>query len=143
MKRATHFSVQPGWRLLISDMGLKPDHVLRLAGLPADLFARKDASISAAQYFQLWQALEDAAGATALPLEIGKAISVEAFDPPIFASLCSPDLNVALQRLSAFKKLIGPMTLTVDAGPSSPPLTSTLSRPQFSSIATTPPTSTT
>lgn len=117
MKRATHFSVQPGWRLLISDMGLKPDHVLRLAGLPADLFARKDASISAAQYFQLWQALEDAAGATALPLEIGKAISVEAFDPPIFASLCSPDLNVALQRLSAFKKLIGPMTLTVDAGP--------------------------
>lgn len=116
MKRATHFSVQPGWRLLICDMGLKPDHVLRLAGLPTDLFSRKEASINAAQYFKLWQALEDAAGSAALPLKIGKAISVEAFDPPIFASLCSPNLNVALQRLSAFKKLIGPMTLTVDVG---------------------------
>ncbi|RNM09149.1 AraC family transcriptional regulator [Dickeya undicola] len=117
MKRATHFYVQPGWRLLMCDMGFNPDHVLRLAGLPADLFARKEASITAAQYFQLWQALEDSAGDVALPFRVGQAISVEAFDPPIFASLCSPNLNVAMQRLSAFKRLVGPLILTVDISP--------------------------
>lgn len=116
MKRATHFIVQPGWRLLIRDMGINPDHVLRLAGLPADLFSRKEASITTLQYFRLYQALEDVAGTATLPLKLGQAITVEAFDPPIFASLCSPNLNIALQRLSAFKKLIGPMTLTVDVG---------------------------
>ncbi|MBC3916733.1 AraC family transcriptional regulator ligand-binding domain-containing protein [Undibacterium sp. CY18W] len=116
MKRATHFSVQPGWRLLLSDMGLNPDHLLRLANLPADLFSRKEASITAAQYFGLWQAIETSAGIASLPLKVGAAISVEAFDPPIFASLCSANLNIAMQRLSAFKKLIGPMTLSVHAG---------------------------
>jgi AraC-like DNA-binding protein len=116
MKQATHFSVQPGWRILLTDMGFNPDHLLRLAGLPADLFARKEATVNPDQYFSLWQAIEETAGAASLPLLVGQAISVEAFDPPIFASLCSPNLNIAMQRLSAFKKLIGPMSLTVDVG---------------------------
>ncbi|MCO7253161.1 AraC family transcriptional regulator [Dickeya oryzae] len=114
MKYATHFYVQPGWRLLMCDMGFNPDHVLRLAGLPADLLSRKGASINVAQYFQLWRALEDSAGEKGLPLKVGQAISVEAFSPPIFASLCSPNLNVAMQRLAIFKKLLGPLILTVD-----------------------------
>lgn len=116
MKQATHFTVQRGWKLLISDMGLNPADVLKLGGLPADLFSRKDASLSPADYFRLWQGLEQAAGTEELPLKIGQAISVEAFDPPIFASLCSPDLNTALRRLAQFKRLIGPMVLTVDVG---------------------------
>lgn len=117
MKYPTHFVVHPGWKLVLADMGVDPAHVLRLAELPADLFARQEATISPAQYFKLWRALEQAAGdAVALPLRIGQAISVEAFDPPIFACLCSPNLNVAFQRLSAFKKLIGPLALLVDVG---------------------------
>ena len=50
-------------------------------------------------------------------MKIGRVISVEAFDPPIFASLCSPNLNTALQRLAAFKRLIGPMHMAVTIGP--------------------------
>ena len=117
MKYATHFFVQPGWKLLIADIGLNPAEVLRRAGLPGDLFSRKDASVTPGQYFDLWCALEEAGGAEELPLALGQAISVEAFDPPIFASLCSPNLNVALQRLSGFKRLIGPMILNVDICP--------------------------
>lgn len=49
-------------------------------------------------------------------MKIGQALSVEAFDPPIFASLCSPNLNTAVQRLAQFKRLIGPMVLMVDIG---------------------------
>ena len=39
---------------------------------------------------------------------------METFDPPIFASLCSENLNIALQRLSQFKQLVGPLNLMVE-----------------------------
>lgn len=114
MKQATRFSVQPGWKVLITDLGINPALVLKLAGLPADLFARKEASLSAADYFRLWHGLEQAAGTDVLPLKIGQHLSVEAFDPSIFASLCSANLNTALQRLAQFKRLVGPLALLVE-----------------------------
>jgi AraC-like DNA-binding protein len=114
VKQATRFSVQPGWKVFITDLGVNPVHALRLAGLPADLFARKDARMTPAEYFRLWRGLEQAAGTDVLPLKIGQHLSVEAFDPPIFASLCSANLNTALQRLSQFKQLVAPMTLLVE-----------------------------
>ena len=114
MKQATRFSVQPGWKVLIADLGVNPALVLKLSGLPADLFARKDASLSPADYFRLWHGLEQAAGTDLLSLKIGQHLSVEAFDPPLFASFCSANLNTALQRLSQFKQLVGPLTLTVE-----------------------------
>ncbi len=113
MKQATRFSVQHGWKLLIGDLGLNPTEVLRLAELPADLFARKDASLSPAEYFRLWHGLE-LAGTDKLPLHMGQSISVEAFDPSCFASLCSANLNTALQRMSQFKKLSGPLLILVE-----------------------------
>ena len=117
MKQATRFSVLRGWKLLLSDMGLHLADVLTLAGLPADLLARKDASLSPTEYFRLWRGIEQAAGTDVLPLKIGQVLSVEAFDPPIFASLCSANLNTALQRLSQFKRLIGPLILVVEITP--------------------------
>jgi AraC-like DNA-binding protein len=114
VKQATRFSVQAGWNVFITDLGVNPAHVLRLARLPADLFARKDAKMTPAEYFRLWHGLEQAVGTDLLPLEIGQHLSVEAFDPPIFASLCSPNLNTALQRLAQFKLLVGPLTLLVE-----------------------------
>ncbi len=118
MKQATHFKVQPGWKIVMADMGLQVADVLTLAGLPADLFSRPNAVLSVMEYFALWNGLEQAARSLStdlkeLPLLIGQAISVEAFDPPIFASFCSPNLNVALHRLQEFKRLIGPMVLDV------------------------------
>ncbi len=117
MKQASRFTVMQGWKVLLTDMGVNPAEVLTLAGLPADLFVRPKATIGAGEMFTLWNALEQMTGEHELPLLIGQAISVEAFDPPIFASLCSPNLNVAMQRLSLYKKLIGPMTLRVEIEP--------------------------
>lgn len=123
MKPASRFAVQKAWRLLMLDMGLEPATVLRLAGLPADLFARPEASLSAAEYFRLWGGLEAAAGSEALPLRLGQAISVEAFDPALFACVCSPDLNTALTRLAQYKQLIGPLLMGLEAGPASTAVT--------------------
>ncbi len=113
MKHASKFAIQRGWKLLLADMALPVGEVLAWAGLPGDLFSRPDASLSPADFFKLWNGMEQVAGGDELPLRLGRAISVEAFDPPIFASLCAPNLNVALQRLASFKRLIGPMILDV------------------------------
>ncbi|MCV6639300.1 AraC family transcriptional regulator ligand-binding domain-containing protein [Candidatus Albibeggiatoa sp. nov. NOAA] len=115
MKQANHFLVQQGWKILFADIGINLNDVLTVAGLPADLFSRHGATLSVEEYFALWNSLEHVAGDDMeLPLVIGQNISVEAFDPPIFASFCSPNLNVALQRLQQFKRLIGPLVLHLD-----------------------------
>lgn len=119
MKQAKHFQISKAWQLIIMDLGFNPGDVLRLAGLPEDLFSRSGATLSADDYFKLWHGLEISAdqafGLVNLPVRIGQAISPEIFDPPLFSSLCSPNLIVALQRLSQYKRLIGPMILDVDS----------------------------
>jgi AraC-like DNA-binding protein len=92
-----------------------PERLLHRAGLPADLLTRSS-MLSAAQYFGLWQALQDECGDPALPLRVGRHISVEAFDPLVFAAFCSPDLHVAAERIARYKRLIGPMRLVVSRG---------------------------
>ena len=114
MKQATHFAVHKGWRVLLTDIGVSHAEVLTLAGLPADTFTRQSMKISPAEYFNLWRAIEELTGREDLPVKFGQAVSVEMFDPPIFASLCSENLNEAVQRLALFKRLIGPMVLDVD-----------------------------
>ncbi|WP_198670279.1 AraC family transcriptional regulator [Dyella sp. C9] len=116
-RQASRFAVQPGWRLILRDAGISAADALSYAGLPADLFTRKDASLTPAEYFRLWHGLGAAAGERNVALTLVRAISVEAFDPPIFASLCSPHLNVALSRLAEYKRLIGPLTCDVLIGP--------------------------
>ena len=116
MPIARKWTVHPRWRLLLQDAGLNPIDILRRAGLPDDLFSRKKATLTTEQYFDLFRAIGKEADDPLLPLRIGQSFSVEAFDPPIFASLCSPDLNTALGRLSHYKPLIAPMRLHVDVG---------------------------
>ena len=99
MKQATSFSVHKGWRILLTDIGLNPAEVLTLAGLPADTFNRPGIRLSPVEYFNLWKAIEGLAGQEDLPVKFSQVISVEMFDPPIFASLCSENLNEAVQRL--------------------------------------------
>lgn len=55
-------------------------------------------------------------GEAGLPLQLGRAILVEAFDPSLFACLCSPNFNVALTRLAEYKRLCGPLALEVFIG---------------------------
>ena len=117
MSQANAFAVNPGWRVLLSDFGLNPANVLRRAELPGDLFARQQAHLSTAEYFRLWRALQDESGDPTLPIRLGSGISVEAFDPPIFAALCSPNLNIALQRIARYKTLTCPVALTIDIQP--------------------------
>ncbi len=107
------FTVNPGMGVLLADMGVSVRNVLRRADLPADLFARGNVGLSTGEYFALWEAMEAEAGDPNLPLRLGEVISMEVFDPPIFVAACSPSLNVAASRIAEYKKLMGPMRLSV------------------------------
>ncbi|GKW41387.1 hypothetical protein PEC301879_12460 [Pectobacterium carotovorum subsp. carotovorum] len=41
MTRNQGFPLDIGWRTLLKDFGFRPEHVLRRAGLPEDLFSRR------------------------------------------------------------------------------------------------------
>ncbi len=114
MKRASRFSIPPQWKLMLLDMGIDPQLVLAYAKLPADLYNRTRASVTPSEYFQLWQGVDKAAGDKELPLLLAKNMNAETFDAPIFASICSPNLNVALDRIRQYKPLIGPMILDLE-----------------------------
>ena len=113
MSASDVYTVNPGVGLLLSDLGVSPGNVLRRAHLPADLFSRGPAVLSTVQYFTLWRALEDEAEDPELPLRVGRAVSAETFDPPVFAAFCSRDLNAAAMRIAKYKSLVCPMRVVV------------------------------
>ena len=113
MNPTKSFFIGPGWAVLITDLGISPANVLRRAGLPGDLLSRGGTWLPPGEFFALVAAVEDEAADPNLPIRIGQAISVEAFDPAIFAAICSRNLNQAAVRIARHKKLIGPMRLLV------------------------------
>ena len=116
MARNATFPVDPGWRPLLKDLGIRSDTLLRRAGLPEELFTRPNNGLTTAEYFRFWEALQAEAGDPLLPLRLVEVIGAESFIPPIFAALCSANLLQAGQRLSTYKKLIAPMSLNVNVG---------------------------
>lgn len=116
MTRNQTFSVDIGWQALLKDFGVQPSHVLRRAGLPEDLFSREGHGLTTEEYFRFWQSLEAEAGDVMFPLRIVETLSVESFDPPLFAALCSANLMQAVQRLAKYKQLLVPMSLEVEVG---------------------------
>ncbi|MGH8429681.1 MAG: AraC family transcriptional regulator ligand-binding domain-containing protein, partial [Solimonas sp.] len=107
------FIVDLGWRVLLKDVGLDVQDVLRHTSLPLDLFSRESPTLTTTEYFRLWEAIEHLQNDPILPLRLGQSISVEAFSPPIFACFCSANLNAALARLAQYKPLCGPLRLNV------------------------------
>jgi AraC-like DNA-binding protein len=108
------YVLDPVVRALLVDLGVSPPRVLNRASLPADTFARGPVSLPPQQYHAFWTALQQESGDANLPISIARALRVEIFQPPVFAALCSPTLDVAADRIAAHKRLIGPMRVTID-----------------------------
>ncbi|WP_112479321.1 AraC family transcriptional regulator [Vibrio variabilis] len=114
MKRANKFVIPPNWKLLFQDLGLSIEEVLACAELPSGLFRQQKIQLSPAQYFQLWHGIDIAAQGRDMPLEFANVMSLEFFDVPIYAAICTPNLNSAAKRLQEYKPLIGPMILDIE-----------------------------
>ncbi|MEL6349899.1 MAG: AraC family transcriptional regulator ligand-binding domain-containing protein [Myxococcota bacterium] len=104
------------WRIIFRDLKLDEQTVLRRAGLPTTLLDGEGTYVSLDDYYALHDAAEVESGDPTLALKAGAVVSVELFDPALFAALCSPDLNTAVTRLGQFKRLVGVFSLDVDIG---------------------------
>jgi AraC-like DNA-binding protein len=113
MTRNQIFALDIGWRALLKDFGVRADHVLRRAGLPADLLSRSDRGLSTEEYFNFWRAIEAEVDDPLFPLKLVETVSTDAFDPPLFAALCSTHMTQAVQRLAKYKQLMAPIELDV------------------------------
>jgi AraC-like DNA-binding protein len=107
------FVVDLGWTVLLDRLGIPPADLLRAAELPADLFQRERPTVDADGFLRLWAALTHFLRHPAPGLLLGRAVQADTFNPPLFAAFCSPNLAVALDRLSLFKPLFGPLKLRV------------------------------
>ena len=107
------FSLNLGWKALLKDLGMVPEHVLRRASLPADLLSRGEQLLSTSEYCRFWQAMEEESPEPVFGLRIVEYLSVESFDPPLFAALCSANMMQAVQRLAKYKQLMAPMALEI------------------------------
>jgi AraC-like DNA-binding protein len=108
------YLLPPAAQLLLKDLGLSVDNILARAELPGDLFSRARVSLPSVEYFRLWQAIDDEGQDPRLALRVGTGIPIEGFDAPLFAALCSPNLNAALGRFALYKRLMAPMILHVN-----------------------------
>jgi AraC-like DNA-binding protein len=107
------YSLDITWRTLLHDLGVRPANVLRRAGLPDDLLQQSTVRLSPEDYYRFWDSIEAETGDPLFPIRLCSAIRSESFSPPIFAALCSPNLLIAMQRISRFKALVGPLRLDV------------------------------
>lgn len=110
---AAKFTIDIGWAGLLETLGVKTEDLLRHAGLPQGLLSQASPQLDSEAYFRLWSSLEDLMDVPEMALTIGQALTPEGFSPPLFAAFCSPNLKVALERLSTYKPLICPMTMTL------------------------------
>jgi AraC-like DNA-binding protein len=109
------FTLDPGIRVLLRDLGISTSRVLRKAQLPSGQFLDRPTTLSTSEYYRFWQAVDELDGDADLAVRVGNLISAEVFDPPIFAALCSANLRAAAERIAEFKPLMGPVRLQVSA----------------------------
>lgn len=117
MSVTQEYAIGPGWESLLAEVGVDPSDVLRKAGLPEDLLKRDDAKVLGEGMFRFCAAFDESITDPRFWVQLTDAMSPELFTPPIFGSLCSPDMATAAQRLSLFKPLICPLDLEVDERP--------------------------
>lgn len=110
------WAVGPGWKLVLHMIQVDAGNVLKRANLPGDLFAQPRPTVSTAQLYRFWRALEEESSDPAVAVRICETLSADAFDPAIFAALCSDNFNTAIERLARFKALLGPIKLISEVG---------------------------
>ena len=108
------YRLDPALRIALHEVGLSSENVCRRACLPPDLLSREAHAVPAEAFFRFWQSIGDEAGSLSVALDLGRLGAVEGFSPALMAALASPNLIIASTRISHYKKLSAPITLSVD-----------------------------
>lgn len=104
------------WRLMLADLDLDTTAVLRRAGLPSGLLDGDGTRVTLDEFYSLCESFDAEAQSPTLALRLGQIEASEYFDPALFAAMCAPNMTIAGQRLSDFKRLVGAFRFDVDVG---------------------------
>lgn len=99
---------------LLAYHGIRIEEALRKAQLPGDAFCHKPPVMKEEDYYRFMEAVGSLSDDPALPIKLAGTAKIEQFSPPIFASYCSRNGRVCLERLARYKRLICPMVLTME-----------------------------
>ena len=94
---------------LLKYYNISLEEVLRKAELPGDVFSHRTPTMTQEQYFRFIETVSLFMTDPQMPIQIACTDKIESFSPPIFASYCSKNGLVCIERLSRYKVLIGPM----------------------------------
>jgi AraC-like DNA-binding protein len=108
-----HVHVGKAARILISELGLDVETVMRRALLPSGLLDGDGSHISLDEYRRLWASVTTEAHDPLLALKLGDAAGIDYFDPAFFAAMCSQDMNMAVTRLADYKRRVSPFSFDV------------------------------
>ena len=89
------------------------ESVLKKAELPGDAFAHRTPTMTEEQYFRFMEAVGSLSNGSETAIKLASTNKIENFSPPLFASYCSKNGKVCIERLSRYKKLIGPLAFEV------------------------------
>ena len=95
-------------------LGVDVAAVLKHAGLPDDLIGQTHATLTTAQFFQLWRSVEALYKDPTLGLRLGDGTRTEIYDVVALAALHSATLGEALQKLARYKRLTCPEDINIE-----------------------------
>jgi len=99
----------------LKDAGLDVDAILRRAKLPRSRFSVPNPQGTTAEFFALWQAVEQLNGDDpGLGLRIGVAVLPDDDNVASLAAMHSRTLGEGLERLARYKRLVCPETLSIE-----------------------------
>lgn len=112
-----HFIVDGRYKDILQYHGINVSEVLRKAELPRDILNHKTVTMKEAQYYRFLDSIQAVSNVSGLAVKLSTSEKIEQFSPPIFAAFCSKNGLSCIQRLSRYKKLIGPMRMEVKETP--------------------------
>lgn len=110
------FRLERYWHVILEEFNLSAEVLARRAGLPIGLFAADPVMVDVEAWAALWDALEAEIDRADLALALGQCVTMDMFDPALFAALCSENLQQAAMRLQRYKRLVGPCRLKIEDG---------------------------
>ncbi len=95
-------------------LALSPAAIVAEAGLPATLLQQVQPTVSTAQFFALWRAIQKLSGDPLIGLRLVSEASTAQLDPVAIAALHSADFGQALERMARYKRLCCPEEIRVE-----------------------------
>lgn len=97
----------------LDGMGIPSRAVLRLAGLPAELFQQTRIWLTTEEMRALYDAISEVSGDPAVGLKVGAEERPENYSPISIAALFTRSFRDALNRVARYKKLTSPQEMRV------------------------------